>query len=176
MKSPLIVALALVAAVAASPARADERLSAEALASRVDAGSFEFRGSGLTARGFESVIWRFTPDGRVVSEGASTRIVAGGMVEQFGIQATGTWRRTGDTVCVTWDANNRRFDGCYGVLERRGTVHATGPNFLAGTAELVEHRSADTAAADESCANSPAVRGARTAPSRVATPCGHRSR
>jgi hypothetical protein len=175
MTSPLIIALALGAAVAASSAHANERLSAEALASRVDGGRFEFRGSGLTVRGFESMIWRFTPDGRVVSEGATSRIVAGGMVEQFGLQATGTWRRTGDSVCVTWDANNRRFDGCYGVLVLGRTVHVTGPNFLAGTAELAEQSSAD-AAASESCANVPAIQGARPAPSRVASPCGRRPR
>jgi hypothetical protein len=86
------------------------------------------------------------------------------MAEQFGVQATGTWRRTGDSVCVTWDANNRRFDGCYGVLVRGRTVHLTGANFLTGTAELAEQASADTVAG-ESCANVPAIRGARPAPS-----------
>lgn len=175
MRSPLVIALALGAAIAGSAAHADERLSAEALASRVDGGPFEFRGSGITARGFESMIWRFTPDGRVVGEVATSRIIAGGMVDQFGIQATGTWRRMGDNVCVTWDASNRRFDGCYGVLLRDRNVHVTGPNFLAGTAEPAQQASV-AAAASEDCANVPPVQGARPAPSRVASPCGHRPR
>src|SRR6476660_8521648 len=76
------------------------------------ADSFEFRGSGRTRSGFENHIWRFTPDGRVTSESAMSRLMVGAMVEQFGLKAAGTWRRAGDQICVTWEAQARRLDGC----------------------------------------------------------------
>lgn len=112
---PKMTALAavLAAAVTAPAAHAGERMGAQELASRVETGGFEFRGSGRTASGFENMIWRFQPDGRVVSEGAISRLFyLGGMGEQFGLKASGTWRRAGDRICVTWDPYNRRFDGC----------------------------------------------------------------
>jgi len=115
-------------------------MRSQELASLVDEGTFEFRGSGRTSSGFENLVWRFSPDGRVYSEGAISRIFYwGGMGEQFGLKGTGTWHRAGDKVCVALDAYNRRFDGCYDVLAQRGhIVHFAGPQFMTGTMERGE--------------------------------------
>lgn len=170
------LAVALCAAVVTSAARASERVGSEALASRIETGGFEFRGSGRTASGFENVIWRFQPDGRVVSEGAISRLFyLGGMGEQFGLKGSGNWRREGDKVCVTWDAYNRRFDGCYGMLLLHGSVvHLTGPQFMAGGLERAE-RAPSTAAADESPICALTFRRALSARGPVARSCGSRT-
>jgi hypothetical protein len=63
-----------------------------------------------------------------------SRLMVGAMVEQFGLKAAGTWRRAGDQICVTWEAQARRLDGCYDVLKGRGSmVHLTGPQFFEGS-------------------------------------------
>jgi len=143
-----IIGLVLAAALAASTAHASEPMTAEALASRAGDGHFEFRGSARTLNGFENVIWRFSPDGRVSMEGALSKLFyLGGMGEQFGLKGTGTWHRAGDKICIAWDDYNRRFDGCYGLLVERGlNVHLTGPLFFSGTLERAAEAPARVAA------------------------------
>lgn len=173
---PKITALAAaLAAAVMAPAHAGERMGAQELARRVETGGFEFRGSGRTASGFENMIWRFQPDGRVVGEGAISRLFyLGGMGEQFGLKTSGTWRREGDRICVAWDPYNRRFDGCYGVLiGDRNVVHLTGPQFIAGGLERAE-RPPSSAMADEGRACSLTVRRTVSVPTALARSCGSR--
>ena len=177
MMKSLIVATVLSAAIAASVSHASERMGSQQRASFVDDASFEFRGSGRTLSGFENMIWRFSQDGRVVSEGAISRIFYwGGMGEQFGLQGTGTWHRAGDKICVVWDAYSRRFDGCYDVLIERGRiVHFAGPQFITGTME----RSAQVppqAAADKAAACTLTFQVASATVRPAAPPCGGRPR
>jgi hypothetical protein len=163
------------AALLASPAHAGDRVSSVELERRVDVGSFEFRGSGRTARGFENVIWRFQREGRVVSEGSLSRLFyLGGMGEEFGIRASGTWRREGDKVCVSWDPFNRRFDGCYGVMLGRGNiVHLTGPQFMDGGLNRHELPPSSTAASQTCAMNLGPL---SSAPGPVARSCVSRPR
>lgn len=127
-------ALAAATALAAAPGLAADRMLAPELASRIGAGGFEFRGFGKTTSGFENMIWRFGADGRVTGEAAmSGRLISGGMAETFGMKNAGTWRREGESLCLKWDAGNRRFDGCYVVLSgAKGTVYLIGPQLLEG--------------------------------------------
>lgn len=129
-----LVSLAAALVLAAAPSLAADRMLAPELASRIGTDRFEFRGYGKTTSGFENMIWRFTPDGKVTGEGSmSGRLISGGMVEIFGMKSAGTWRREGESLCLQWDAGNRRFDGCYVVLSgAKGTVYLTGPQMLEG--------------------------------------------
>jgi hypothetical protein len=120
--------LALAAPLAAEP------MPSVQIAAMTAADSFEFRGSGRTRSGFENHIWRFTPDGRVASEYAMTRLMVGAMVEQFGLKTAGTWQRAGDRICLKWEWPARRFDGCYDVLKGRGRmIYLAGPQFFEGS-------------------------------------------
>ena len=134
MSRRFAAALAAAAALALAPAFAADRMLAPELASRIGAGGFEFRGFGRTTSGFENMIWRFSPDGKVTGEAAmSGRLVSGGMAETFGMKNAGTWRRQGESLCIQWDAGNRRFSGCYVVLSgAKGTVYLIGPQMLEG--------------------------------------------
>lgn len=134
MSRASLVSLAAAAVLAAMPSLAADRMLAPELASRIGADRFEFRGYGKTMRGFENMIWRFTPDGKVTGEASmSGRLVSGGMAETFGLKNAGTWRREGERLCLAWDAGNQRFDGCYAVLSAaKGTVYLIGPQMLEG--------------------------------------------
>jgi hypothetical protein len=130
--------MAIVAATifaAAAPAAAEPMPSAQ-VAALTAGGEFEFRGFAQTRAGFENHVWRFSRDGRVRSESAMGRLALGGMGEQFGLRAAGTWRRQGDQLCLAWEPSARRFDGCYTVLAGRGRmVNLVGPQVFEGTLE-----------------------------------------
>ena len=112
MSRRFAAALAAAAALALAPAFAADRMLGPELATRIGAGGFEFRGFGRTTSGFENMIWRFSPDGKVTGEAAmSGRLISGGMAETFGMKNAGTWRRQGESLCIQWDAGNRRFSG-----------------------------------------------------------------
>lgn len=129
----IAVAVAATILAAATSAGAEPMPSAQ-IAALTAGDAFEFRGFARTPAGFENHIWRFSPDGRVRSESAMSRLAVGAMGEQFGLRAAGTWRRQGDRICLAWEPGARRFDGCYSVLIGQGRmVHLTGPQFFEGT-------------------------------------------
>ncbi len=135
MSRAFLAALAAAAtALAFAPALAADRMLAPELATRIGADHFEFRGFSKTMSGFENMIWRFGADGRLTGEAAmSGRLTSGGMGETFGMKNAGTWRREGESLCLQWDAGNRRFSGCYVVLSgAKGTVYLIGPQLLEG--------------------------------------------
>jgi hypothetical protein len=134
MSHAIAAMLAGMLAFAGAPGFAADRMLAPELASRIGADRFEFRGFGKTASGFENMIWRFAADGRLSGEAAmSGRLTRGGMGETFGMKNAGTWRREGESLCLAWDAGNRRFNGCYVVLSGAGgTVYLIGPQILEG--------------------------------------------
>jgi hypothetical protein len=126
------VRLLVVASIAAAcPAAAGaEPLSGAQIAARAG----EFRGDTLSARGFESHIWRLLPGGRaqaVVSLKRGYSALTAVSVE-FG--DSGAWRIAGDTLCVEWAGPNARFSGCYAVDARQGShVRLVGPARWEGT-------------------------------------------
>jgi hypothetical protein len=123
------VALLLLATMAAAtPAPALEPVRGTELAARIGGDGFEFRG--------RTQVWRFAPDGRISSESTITRIVLGGIFEQFGIKGAGTWRRDGDQLCIRWREPYPRGEECYDVKRSQGRfVHLIGPGIIEGTLE-----------------------------------------
>lgn len=122
------VAAAALAGAASTAALAGEQLSSAQVAERTGTGPFEFRG--------RTQVWRFTPDGRVAADYTVSRISMGGMGEQFGLKASGTWRRDGGRLCVDWQQGTPARSGCYTVTTGRGSmVFLMGPQAIEGTLE-----------------------------------------
>jgi hypothetical protein len=94
----------------------------------------EFRGDTHSGRGFESHIWRFATNGQAraivtVKRGLSA---LNGFTYETG--DAGTWTVQGNTLCVDWQGENRRFSGCYAVEARQGNhVRLVGPAQWEGT-------------------------------------------
>lgn len=129
--SKFIGAVALAAAMLAGTAAIAEPLSTAQVAERTANGQFEFRS--------RTNLWRFGPDGRVQADYTVSRIAMGGFGEQFGMRASGTWRRDRDRICIEWQQGNPAPNGCYAVLTAKGSmVMLAGPQTLEGTLEPVQ--------------------------------------
>ena len=136
MRKAVLIALSAAGVAAASPAALAQAypLGAAQLAQRVYNG--EFRGYTRTFRGFENQIWSFRPDG-------SVRAVADSRIERWPDrdehlewQDSGTWRVTGDQVCVSFVGPNHNLDGCYTIVAGPGKqVRLLGPYTWEGTLE-----------------------------------------
>ncbi|MGH7003909.1 MAG: hypothetical protein ACREIP_08180 [Alphaproteobacteria bacterium] len=125
-----IAALTLTAAGSIAPLAAEPLPSAQ-IAERTAGNQFEFRGRTL--------VWRFTPDGRVQADYTVSRMTLGGMGEQFGMRTAGTWRRDGDRLCIDWRQGSPWASGCYAITAGRGTmVHLAGPQVIEGSLESVQ--------------------------------------
>ena len=123
----LLAALVPFAAAGADPIRGGE------IVARTPGG--EFRGYGATQRApLEDVIWRFRPDGRVSSISQLRRRFPQSNSQFEEYTDTGTWRVEGDRLCVAFDSEHRRFNGCYAVDGIGGDhVRLAGPVHLEGT-------------------------------------------
>ena len=118
---PLIAAAGTAAAVPLSGAEIQARAG-------------EFRGDTHSFRGVESHIWKLAPGGQaraivIVKRGLSA--LNGTTIETGD---TGTWSIQGNTLCVEWGGENRRFSGCYSVEAQQGNhVRLVGPARWEGT-------------------------------------------
>lgn len=122
-------ALALAALGLASAAVAEPLAGAQILAR-----AGEFRGDTHSGRGLESHIWRLAPNGQaraIVTLKRGLSALNGVTIETGD---TGTWSVQGNTLCVEWQGDNRRFSGCYAVEARQGNhVRLVGPAQWEGT-------------------------------------------
>jgi hypothetical protein len=131
---PRLAIAALLAALPLAPASAAP-LGGEEIRARTAGG--EFRGFGATRRNpLEDVIFRFRPDGTLMSVSQFFRTAGGGMgtgqLEQYG--DTGSWRVEGARLCVALASVHRDLSGCYGVEGDAGNqVRLVGPVQLRGT-------------------------------------------
>ena len=94
----------------------------------------EFRGFGTTRKSqYESMIWRFRPDGSVTSISTFGRRAGPvSITEEY--QDAGTWRVEGDRLCVQFGVVHSYLSGCYGVDGTSGDhVRLLGPVNLEGT-------------------------------------------
>jgi hypothetical protein len=125
----LILAAAVVFVFA--PALA-EPLSGPQVQARAAGG--EFRGDTLTARGFESQIWRLAPGGQAQAVAVIRRGFSALNSTSVEFSDTGIWRIGTNTLCVEWAGENRRFSGCYAVDAQQGDhVRLVGPANWNGT-------------------------------------------
>lgn len=110
----------------AATARAQQSID---LASVAGSGAFEFRG--------RYQMWKFTPDGRVTADDSRIPPLAqGGSSEQFGLKRTGTWRRAGNQLCITWREPEAKAEQCYTVTPGHGRmVKLVGSTSIEGTLE-----------------------------------------
>jgi hypothetical protein len=94
----------------------------------------EFRGDTHSFRGVESHIWRLAPGGQaraIVTIKRGLSALNGTTIETGD---TGTWSIQGNTLCVDWAGENRRFSGCYSVDAQQGNhVRLIGPARWEGT-------------------------------------------
>jgi len=124
-------AAAAILGSAFTPALAGDQLSAAEVTELTGNGTFEFRS--------RTNLWRFTPNGRVAADYTASRITLGGMGEQFGLKASGTWRREGERLCIDWQQGAPAPSGCYTVVTGRASmVHLSGPQSIEGTLEAVQ--------------------------------------
>jgi hypothetical protein len=118
---PLVAAAGMAAAVPLSGAEIQARAG-------------EFRGDTHSLRGVESHIWKLAPGGQaraIVSIKRGLNAFAGHTIETGD---TGTWSIQGNTLCVEWGGENRRFSGCYSVEAQQGNhVRLVGPARWEGT-------------------------------------------
>jgi hypothetical protein len=137
MLRPVFISALLAAACASPAAAAGDILAAPQLAARVNGGEFEFRGRAGVGSGayLENHIWRFSADAKVTDVGTIGRLwYFGGYNEQPLPASSGTWRLAGSQICIEWQPNNQRFNGCYDVLNMSGgQVSLVGPQILSGT-------------------------------------------
>jgi hypothetical protein len=143
MRRKLALSLLLAAGTALSvplAARAQAQQFTD-LASVAGSGNFEFRG--------RQTMWKFTRDGRVSADDSRTpALVLGGSSEQFGMKRSGTWRRVGDQLCITWGGSGAQAEECYTVAPGKGRmVKLIGPRIIEGTL--------DASGPDEGLAESP---------------------
>lgn len=127
------LALSLILAAGAALA---VQLAATAQAQQVDvagiaaSGNFEFRG--------RHVMWKFTADGRVTADDSRIApLVLGGSGEQYGMKRSGTWRRIGNRLFITWEGKGEtaytivpghgRMVKLVGETTIEGTLDASGP-------------------------------------------------
>lgn len=133
-----IGAVTLAAAMLSGTAAIAEPLPSPQVAARTANGQFEFRG--------RTHLWRFGPDGRVHADHTVSRISMGGLGEQFGMRASGTWRRDGDRICIEWQQGNPAPSGCYAIQAGKGSmVFLAGPQTLEGTLEATQPPATGTA-------------------------------
>jgi hypothetical protein len=127
IRSPL---LALVLAAAVPGAAAAASLSGAEIQMRAG----EFRGDTHSFRGVESHIWRLAPGGQaraIVTIKRGLSALNGVTIETGDV---GTWNIQGNTLCVDWAGDNRRFSGCYTVEAQQGNhVRLVGPARWEGT-------------------------------------------
>lgn len=122
----LLLAASAAAIVPIAAANAQPLQSSE-LKARTGDGRFEFRGRTL--------VWSFTPDGKVTSDYTTSRMELGGIGETFGLKDSGTWRRDGDRLCITWQSSQGS-ENCYTVAQGQGRmVTLMGPQMIEGTLE-----------------------------------------
>jgi hypothetical protein len=128
IRAPLL-ALALAAAAAHGAATAAPLSGAE-----IQMRAGEFRGDTHSFRGVESHIWRLSPGGQaraVVTIKRGLSALNGVTIETGDV---GTWSIQGNTLCVDWAGDNRRFSGCYAVEAQQGNhVRMVGPARWEGT-------------------------------------------
>jgi hypothetical protein len=130
----LKLALAAVTLMAAAPLAAASAAPIGGEEIRARSAGGEFRGYGSTRRNaLEDVIWRFRPDGSVISTSQIRRRSA--MGSQFEEYAdTGGWRVEGNRLCVDFHTVHRDLSGCYSVDGVGGDhVRLIGPVLLQGT-------------------------------------------
>ena len=100
----------------------------------IQARAGEFRGDTHSFRGVESHIWKLSPDGQaraIVTVKRGLSALTGHTIETGD---TGTWSIQGNTLCVDWAGDNRRFSGCYWVEAQQGNhVRLVGPARWEGT-------------------------------------------
>jgi len=100
----------------------------------IQARAGEFRGDTHSFRGVESHIWRLAPGGQaraIVTIKRGLSALNGTTIETGD---TGTWHVQGNTLCVDWAGENRRFSGCYAVEAQQGNhVRLVGPARWEGT-------------------------------------------
>jgi hypothetical protein len=127
IRSPL---LALVLAAAVPGAAAAASLSGAEIQMRAG----EFRGDTHSFRGVESHIWRLAPGGQaraIVTIKRGLSALNGVTIETGDV---GTWNIQGNTLCVDWAGDNRRFSVCYTVEAQQGNhVRLVGPARWEGT-------------------------------------------
>ena len=98
MRRNLVMSLVLAASAAFSIPLGSGAQAQQAtdLAGVAASGNFEFRS--------QHNMWKFTADGRVTADDSRIPPLAlGGSSEQYGLKSTGTWRRVGDRLFITWD-------------------------------------------------------------------------
>ena len=131
---PSIARLLVVCAVAFAPfagARAEPLAGAQIYAR---AAGGEFRGDTRTLRGFESHIWRLNPDGQARSVAVVKRAISAFGSAPVEFSDVGMWRIEGNFLCVQWQGENVRFNGCYAVdLQQGDHVRLIGPSNWEGT-------------------------------------------
>lgn len=132
MRRKLALSLIIAAGAALSaPLAATAQAQQADLASIAASGNFEFRG--------RHAMWKFTADGRVTADDSRIApLVLGGSGEQFGMKKTGTWRRAGNRLFITWDGKGEmaytiapgqgRMVKLVGDTTIEGTLEASGPS------------------------------------------------
>jgi hypothetical protein len=124
-----VLALALAALGIAGAAHAEPLAGGQILAR-----AGEFRGDTHSLRGVESHIWRLAPNGQaraIVTIKRGLSALTGHTIETGD---SGTWSVQGNTLCVDWQGENRRFSGCYSVEAQQGNhVRLVGPARWEGT-------------------------------------------
>jgi len=129
MRRKFVMALVLAASTALAIPLAAQAQQAD-LAGVAGSGNFEFRG--------RHTVWKFTADGRVTADDSRIPPLAqGGSSEQFGLKSTGTWRRAGNQLFITWEGKpetvytvvpgNGRLVRLVGDKTIEGTLDASGP-------------------------------------------------
>src|SRR5262249_51141948 len=120
-----LLAASVAASVPVASAQAEPPQSAE-VAALIGNGSFEFRG--------RYTMWKFTADGRVTADDSQiNRLAQGGSGEQFGMKSTGTWRRAGERLYITWEG---KAETSYTITPGQGRmVKLVGDKTIEGTLE-----------------------------------------
>ena len=130
MRRKFVMSLLVAAGTALTvPLAASAYAQGTDLASIAGSGAFEFRG--------RYQMWKFGADGRVTADDSRIpALVQGGSSEQFGMKSSGTWRRAGDQLCITWQEREAKSEQCYTVTPGRGRmVRLVGPKTIEGTLE-----------------------------------------
>jgi hypothetical protein len=100
----------------------------------IQARAGEFRGDTHSLRGVESHIWRLSPGGHARAIVTIKRGLSAFTGHTIETGDSGTWSIQGNTLCVDWQGENRRFSGCYSVEAQQGNhVRLVGPARWEGT-------------------------------------------
>lgn len=129
MLKPALLALAVAVVVVPGAAGAANLSGAE-----IQARAGEFRGDTHSFRGVESHIWKLSPGGQARAIVILKRGLSALNAVTIETGDNGTWRIQGNTLCVDWAGENRRFSGCYTVEAQQGNhVRLVGPARWEGT-------------------------------------------